>query len=137
MESPPFHKFPVFSIVEDDDRVKPKLAQCPNCGAVHKVTDVTRSEIVNGRDDLTSVITKGEIARQLPEGLAAVLDANECDMSIWENVKFIIDNAQWGSIVVLRSESVDGLRCGKYVKILGEKLYRVDEFSREEYARRM
>lgn len=135
LPDPPFHQFPVFSIIDDNDIVRVKFAQCPNCGAVHKVIDITRSEIINGRNDLQSVVTISEIKVSLTESLAEILETNDCDVATWEHAKFIIDNSLWGSQIVIKSESIDGMRHGKYVRILGERLFKVDEFNREEYMR--
>ena len=33
----------------------------------------------------------------------------------------------------MTSDSISGMKQGKYIKILGEKLYKVDTFVREEY----
>lgn len=129
---PPIHQFPVFSVVEDDDSVGVKFVQCPNCGVVHKVIDIARSEIITGRETLPSSLTKDDLRESLPPGLGAVLDKYECDVSVWENVKFIVDEKRWGDIVILISETVDGMRQGKYMKVLGEHVYKVEAFVREE-----
>jgi hypothetical protein len=134
LENPPLHQFPVFSVIRDDDSVVPKFVQCPNCGAVHKVTDIFKSEIVPNKEDLRS-LTIQDMKAGFSESLSGILETNDCDLSIWEFVKFIIDNQKWGEIVVLTSESIDGMRQGKYLRILGERLYKVEEFVREEFIR--
>lgn len=133
LDDPPFHEFPVFSVLDDSDRIRVKFVQCPNCGIVHRVTDITKSEIINGKEDLRTVVDISDIKAGMNEQLSSVLESNECDVSVWENVKFVIDERQWGSMVTLTSESIDGMRQGKYIRILGEKLFKVDQFAREEY----
>lgn len=136
LDNPPLHQFPVFSVIEDDDSVRVKFAQCNNCGVIHKVTNISMSEIITGKEEMHSIMKISDIMTSLPEGVIGILESSDVDVSVWEHVKFIIDNQQWGSIVVLSSESVDGMRHGKYVKILGERLFKVDEFNREEYVRK-
>ena len=48
---PVFHKFPVFSVIDESDTVILKYAECNNCGAAHKVYDICKSEILTGRDE--------------------------------------------------------------------------------------
>lgn len=129
---PPIHQFAVFSVIDDDDTVRQKFVQCPNCGIVHRVTDILKSQILSGREELKTVVTIDEIKKSLSDEMIAVLETNSCDISVWEHVKFIIDEKKWGEFVVIASESIDGLRQGKYVKIFGEKLFKVEQFLREE-----
>lgn len=132
---PPAHRFVVFSIIEDDDRVRVKFAQCNNCGIVHKVTDLCRSEIVQGREAMPSLVTIDDIRTSLPEQLTALLDANHADLPTWEQTQYIYENQRWGDIVVLQTDVEGDLKQGKYVRILGERLFKVDTFAREEYVK--
>ena len=129
------HQFIVFSIIDDDNRVKPKHVQCNNCGIIHKVIDVGRTEIVSGREFMSSIMVIDEIKSAIPEKLAALLESNNCDLPTWENVKFIIESKRWGDYIILNSDEEDGLRQGKYVTIMGENLFKVDSFTREEVVR--
>lgn len=134
LPNPPPHHFVVFSIVNDDGTVVQKFAQCNNCGIVHKVTDICTSEIV-AKEAMSSIITIDDVRPSIPQNLAIVLDKNNVDVATWECVRFIIENKQWGSFVVLNSEVESGVRQGKYVQILSESMFKVDSFSREEYVR--
>lgn len=131
-KNPPAHKFVVFSVIDDDNAVVPKFAQCNNCGLIHKVVDVGRSEIVTGKEHMGSLLTLDELKTSLPERLAALLETNNCDLPTWEAASFILENQRWGDFVVLTSDEEGGLRQGKYVRILGENLFKVETFTREE-----
>jgi hypothetical protein len=131
-DDPPLHQFPVFSVINDDDTVNIKFVQCPNCGIVHKVTDVLKSEVMPGRESLVTAQTIDDIASGLSGEIVGVLEANDCDLATWEAVKFIADNEKWGDFVVMTSEMIDGMRQGKYVKILSKTLCKVETFLREE-----
>lgn len=134
LKDPLLHQFVVFSIIGDDDKVITSFAQCPNCGIVHKVIDLSRSEIVPGREHLVSLKTIDDIRTSVSPQVAHVLDAHAVDMSTWEAVQFIIENEKWGDTVTLGSDTVDGTMQGKYIRILGPSLFKVDVFTREEYA---
>lgn len=132
LRNAPLHKFVVFSVIGDDNAVIPKFVQCNNCGVIHKVIDVARSEIVTSREHMASIVTLDEIKTSIPEKLAAVLEANNCDLPTWEAVSFILESQKWGSFVVLTADEEGGTRQGKFVRILSESLFKVESFTREE-----
>lgn len=129
---PPYHHFIVFSEIEDSGTVKIKFAQCNNCGIIHKVTDICTSDIISGKEHLQSIVTIDDIKSTLNPNLVAILEKNMVDIATWENVKFIIDNKLWGHHVVVSSDSQDGMRVGKILVIIGESLFKVDSFTKEE-----
>ena len=127
-KDPVFHKFIVFSVIDDSDSVLPKYCQCNNCGAVHKVYDICKSEIITGRDELRTATTVSEVRRGLPSDIREVLDAYDCDLPIWENVLFIYLNKQWGQTVVLTRDTINNEVQGKALRLNGE-----DEILIENY----
>jgi hypothetical protein len=130
MQNPPNHQFVVFSVTEND-AVIAKTVQCNNCGIVHRVTELCTSKILNGKEELKSVNTIDTIRPQLPSNIAAVLDAEGCDVPVWEHCKFVIENAIWDSIIQLSTESYDGMREGKYIRIFSKEMFNVESFSEE------
>lgn len=131
MDNAPQHQFAVFSVIEDDGSFRPRFAQCNNCGIVHKVIDVCRSEVVS-REAMGSLPTVDDIKAGMPPNLANLLEANGAELATWELAQFILENKQWGNFVVLTTDEEDGLRQGKYVRILGENMFKVETFVREE-----
>lgn len=134
MADPPVHQFVAFSVINDDDIVVPKFVQCNNCGILHKVVDICKSEIVQ-RESMDSLVTIDDIRTALPENLSKILDMNKVDIATWEAAQFIYENKRWGEFVVLTSDVESGTRQGKYLRILGENMFKVDAFTREEYAK--
>jgi len=128
--NPTAHKFTVFSIIDDSDNVIVKYAQCNNCGIVHRITNICTSEIISGKENMSSLISIDEIKASIPTHIANILDANKVDLSTWEATKFIIENKRWGDIVILSSEVEGAETTGKYIRILGETLCKVDTFTR-------
>jgi hypothetical protein len=133
---PPVHQFLVFSIIDEEtDTVKQKFVQCNNCGIIHKVVDICHSEIMQGKENLSSLVTIDDVKQSIPERLQSILEAHNCDLATYENVSWIIENQLWGNFVVLTSDVIDGLRQGKMVRIISESLYKVDTFTFEEVIR--
>jgi myosin-crossreactive antigen len=130
-QNPPSHQFVVFSII-DDDVVEQKFVTCNNCGIVHRVTEINKSEIVQGREEMKSIVTIDDIKLSLPARLSDLLESNNADIATWEYVQYIYENKQWGNFVVLTMDEESGTRQGKYVRILGENMFKVEPFVREE-----
>lgn len=130
---PPQHQFVVFSIIEDNGDVRVKFSQCNNCGIIHKVTDVCRSEVVP-REAMGSLPTADDIKVGLPQRLVSLLETADVDLSAWEQAQFIFENQAWGDFVILTTDEEDGMKQGKYVRIMGENMFKVESFTREEVA---
>lgn len=126
------HQFIVFSVLDDQDVMKVRFAQCNNCGVIHKVTDVCTSEIMPGREHMDSILTIDEMKSSMPDQLTSLLETHSADMATWEQAKWILDNECWGDFVILSSETVDGTKQGKFVRIIGEKLFKIDSFARDD-----
>ena len=54
---PVFHKFKVFSQIDENDSIKEKYVICNNCDIVHRVFEVCKSEIKWGSENLKSLVT--------------------------------------------------------------------------------
>lgn len=134
VKNPPVHQFVVFSVVDDDDNVKMKYAQCNNCGIIHKVTDICTSEVISGKETMGSIVKIEDIKLSLPPNLTDILERNNVDIATWEQAQFILENKQWGNFVILAQEEESGTRQGKYVRIMSETFFKVESFSREEVA---
>lgn len=132
LHEPPVHQFIVFSIINDDDTFQVKFAQCNNCGVIHKIIDACKSEIIQSRETMGSLIRIEDIKPSLPANLVSILENNSADLPTWEAAAFIFENKQWGNYTVLSTDSDSGVRQGKYLQILGENLFKVNTFIREE-----
>jgi hypothetical protein len=103
---PLYHKFIAFSLV-DDDKVQQKLTQCNNCGIIHKVVDLCKSEIVHGLEEGRSLRTIEDIKMGLPARLVEFLTQQNIDISTWEYVEFILDNKIEKEVVINKDEKAD------------------------------
>lgn len=132
MKDPPTHRFVTFSIIEEDGSVRPRYAQCNNCGVIHRVTDICTSEIVFSKENMSSIVTISDIEASLPNSLCVVLRGANADLSTYENAQFVYEQKRWGDTVILTSDLDGDIRSGKYVRILGEALFKVETFERRE-----
>lgn len=126
--NPVFHKFVVFSIIDNSDTVIPKYVQCNNCDVVHKVFDICKSEIAMGKDELRAVIRKEEILLGMRQDVISVLESYNVDLPTWENVKFILDNKKWGSFVVLAKDTLDNEDTGKALVFESAEKFKIETF---------
>ena len=131
-KDPVFHKFLVFSIVDDNDKVLEKVAQCNNCGVLHRVFDLCKSEVIRGKDESASLISINDLKFSLPKDITSVLVSYDCDLPTWENVKFIFDYKLWNSSVVLSKEDIDDIAQIKLLTILSENRVNIETKTRKE-----
>ena len=133
MKEPVFHKFVVFSVVNDKDEVTPKIVECNNCGAVHKVTELSKSEIVVGKDSVRSSVTVEDIKLSIPENIAGVLKSYNVDLPTWEEVQFSVENGDWGKEFILTKEEVEGVTQGKILRLVSPPSnIKIESFVRDE-----
>jgi len=103
-----FHKIEVFSTLDEEDNVNEKFVICDNCGVVHKVYDLCKSEIQTSHEAITSVRTIPEIKLSIDDNLAKILESNGSHVSTWENIEYLIDNDVFDTPVIINRETVKG-----------------------------
>ena len=92
---PIYHKFTVFSVIDDSDTVIPCLAQCNNCATVHKVLDICKSEIVAGKDESRAIEKKEDVALSLPTSLVELFSNYDLELADYQMARFVIENDVW------------------------------------------
>ena len=128
-----YHKFVVFSVIDDGDTVIPKYTQCNNCGVIHRVFDICKSEIVSGKDESRSIIRKEDITPFLPASIVEILDSYSVELSSYEEAKFIMDNHKWGSFLILSRENFKDEIAGKRLLFEAESKFKIEDFIAREY----
>lgn len=126
--NPIFHKFVVFSVIDDDGAVVSSLSRCENCGAVHKVIDICKSEIMTSKEDSRSLLTKRDLSSSLPAQLVQLFEEYGLSISDYEAAKFYIDNEKWGSTIILNKELEEDGFSGKMLTFVSSEKFRVDPF---------
>lgn len=121
----PYHQFVVFSILDDSDTVLEKQARCNNCGVVHNVIDIGKSQILGGQE-VGAIMDKDDVSLMLPSSLTNILKNYDCDISTWEQVLFLVQNDEWGSEVILtREEDESGDINGKKLLLKSPAQYQL------------
>ena len=128
-----YHKFLVFSIIDDGDTVIPKYAECNNCGVIHRVFDICKSEIVAGKDESKAIITKEDIVPFLPKVIVEILDSYSTDLVAYEEAKFIMDNQKWLSSIILSKEICKEEIIGKKFIFENKNKFKIEDFAYRIY----
>jgi len=102
-----YHKFAVFSKIDKNDKVIPKYVNCNNCGVVHFVTEICKSDIKIGKEDIGSIRTKEDIKLSLPEKIINVLDGSNCTVDLYEETEFILENQTFPRELILKREIIN------------------------------
>lgn len=133
-KNPIYHKFVAFSVIDtESDTVVPSYVQCNNCGTVHKIYDVCKSEIAVGKDESAAVESIGDVAMSLPSSLLELFETYNMELPDYMLARHILENQFWDATITLTKEQNDGTTTGKILRFLEKDRYRVESFSRKEY----
>jgi hypothetical protein len=128
-KNPVFHQFAVFSILDlKSDTVENKFAECNNCGAAHKVIDICRSEIVIGKDEVTSQLSISDLKHSIPDSLFELLQTYNRELPDFEYSEFILEQERWGKYIILTREEINGDVQGKLVRFISHDKFRVESY---------
>jgi hypothetical protein len=128
-KNPVFHKFSVFSILDlVSDTVTHKFAECNNCGAAHKIVDICKSEIVIGKDEVTSQLSVSDLKHSIPDSLFELLETYDRELPDFEYAQFILERALWDKYVILTREEINGDIQGKLVRFISHDKFRVESY---------
>ena len=126
-----FHSFVVFSVVKDDGATQEKFSQCNNCGVIHRVYDICKSEIMP-KESHAAVQTSYDVSLSTPTELSNILTTYKCDISLWEHAQFIYENELWGEKIILLKENNESEVSGKFLSIEGKLRFKIEPFSFKE-----
>jgi D-ribose pyranose/furanose isomerase RbsD len=126
----PYHQFIVFSIFDNSDTVIPKHAACNNCGVIHNVFDIAKSEIFLGQE-VGAVMTIDDVSLMLPESLKNILLSYKCDIATWEHVLFILQNNKFPENIIINRDMEDNIVSGKLLSMINHGEYKIQPFSRK------
>lgn len=133
MKDPVFHKFVVFSEIDKDDHVDEKNVQCNNCGVIHRVYDICKSEIVHSKEEMKTLVNIKDIKLMLPPRLADILESYDVDLPTWEKASFVIRNKVWGEQIFLNRDDADNIETAKVLKIIDRDDYVVDLITGQKF----
>jgi hypothetical protein len=131
LPNPLFHSFVVFSVLDENGNVVVKDASCNNCGIVHKVVDICKSEI-SSKENSSAIITEEDISLMLPSQLTNILKSYQCDIATWEHVHFIYSEQKWGTQIVLKRDVEKDSIKGKSMTIEGPNKFKIETFNLAE-----
>lgn len=120
-----FHSFVVFSNINDDGDVLEKFSQCNNCGAIHRVYDICKSEILKKESHIL-VQTIQDVSLSIPSELSSILVTYKCEIATWEHVQFIYLNQLWGEYTLVSRETENGITIGKRLIIEGPTKFKIE-----------
>ncbi len=125
LTEPVFHKFVVYSKINEKDEIENKLVRCNNCDAVHRIIDFCKSEIVTKIEDTDVIIDEEEIKLGLPDKIVKILEKNNSDLATYEAIDDIIDEELWNTEVVISRQTQGEKISLKILQIKGESKFRL------------
>ena len=113
---------------EESDTVESKFSACNNCGAVHKVIDICKTEILTGRDEVPTQMTKEDFKLSLPNDLYDLLCSYSRETPDFEHAQFILENEKWEDYIILTREEIDDSVQGKLVRFKASDRFKVESY---------
>jgi D-ribose pyranose/furanose isomerase RbsD len=121
-----YHKFAVYSKVDNLGRLIEKIASCNNCGTLHRVVDICKSEILrSGKDENKSAVCIEDIQLQLPDKINNILIKYDVDLATWEQILDIFDEESWGQNVVISRDLIDQKYHVKVLQIISAEKIKI------------
>jgi hypothetical protein len=121
-----YHKFPVYSLLDENDKLIEKIVQCNNCQTLHKVKEYCKSELVErGSETNITSIDVEDIKFQLSDKLINLLEKYNADISTWEHVLDIVEKEVWNQNVILSRQIIDQKYHVKILKVLSENKFKI------------
>jgi len=125
MAEPVFHKFVVYSKLNEKDEIEHKLVRCNNCDAVHRVIDFCKSEIVTKIEDTDVILDEEELKLGLPDKIIKILEKNNSDLATYEAIDHIFEEEMWNTeVVIARQTQAEKINL-KILQIKGEASFRL------------
>tara|TARA_Y100000389_G_scaffold44333_1_gene39065 strand:- start:366 stop:842 length:477 start_codon:yes stop_codon:yes gene_type:complete len=131
-KKPIYFGFSAFSEVDDGNSVKLKYSQCPNCGVIHKVYDLCKSEILAGKDESAVIRSFSDIKLSIPEHFVQLLESHNCEFADYEKLEFILDNELWSERILLSTDFEENDRVGKMLTFSSKGKPKVEPFMSKE-----
>ena len=126
-KNPPVHQFVVFSEIKDDDSILSTHVSCNNCGIIHKITDLCKSEIIENSED-SPVVTKSDVRISINTDVREILDSYDVDLPTYQYARWIMESESWGEQIILTKKELEDRVEGKYLVFKGPGQYRINTF---------
>ena len=120
-----YHKFPVYSKINEYGKIIEKFRNCNNCEALHKIYDIGKSEIFPGKDQSETIMQKEDFKYTLSENIFNFLQDNNADISNYYHIKDIIDEKRWDENVVIKRDIIDEKTQIKYIVIKSNNRFEI------------
>lgn len=120
-----YHKFSVYSRLDDDGGIVPKYANCNNCGILHDIYEICKSNIKIGKEDIGSVTTIDEIALSFPEKLNKILEKYTCTIDVYEEIEHVLEDKIFPTEIILSREIIEDEHHVKIIEITGGEKFKI------------
>lgn len=111
-EKPIYHKFPVFSTLNEKEELEEKYVACNNCDVIHKVTDFCSSEVMTDTSNYRGLVTtKEDLEHSLNDKIISVLIKNDCEVDVWEKLDFLFENNISDHVVISKKYEESSIIC--------------------------
>jgi len=120
-----YHKFTVYTKIDNKGKVIPKYVNCNNCGITHNVYEICKSDIKIGKEDITSVRNIKDIKFSLNKKVVSLLEEYNCEMPVYEEIEDILEQEIFPTELILKREIIDEEHHIKLLQINGKSSFKI------------
>lgn len=129
-----YHKILVYSKFNSNEKIVEKIVNCENCGLIHKVFDICRSNIVkDGNEENNSSVTIEELELEIPDKLINILRNNNCTIPIYEEIIDALDHNVNDHNIIIKRDLIEGIYHVKILNIKKQKFKILSEKIENEF----
>ena len=120
-----YHKFVVYSKIDEAGNKIPKYSKCNNCGATHYVYEFCKSEVKAGKEDNDVALTIEDVKISLPDKIIKILEQYECTIDVYEQIDDVFDHDFFPIDIIINREIIEDEHTVKLLKLINKDRYKI------------
>lgn len=125
VERPVYHSFVVFSTIEAES-LEEKYVECNNCGVIHQITNINKSNIISDTTKYKSlVVNKEDLSYSLPSKYLDFLTKKKVEeVYIWEKINFLLEN-NLSELVLFNRSQIDNYIVCEFIEVIDKDNFKI------------
>lgn len=123
---PIYHKFTVYSKFDENNKIIPKYQKCNNCGTVHFVYEICKSDVKIGKEDTSNLcLSIKDLSIGFSDKLVKILEDYNCEIDVYEIIEDVFHEKIFPFDIILKREIIDEEYNIKILTISGNDNFKI------------
>lgn len=120
-----YHRFVVYSRLDESGNIVPKFSRCNNCGSNHYVYEFCKSEIKIGKEDSDVALTIDDIKISLPDKIIKILEQYKCTIDVYEQIDDVFDQELFPVSIIINRTIIEDEHRVKILNLDNKNRYKI------------